>query len=66
MAEHKNLASLFTDIAGAIREKTGDEALIVADNFPQAIAAISTGSPPKYSSNAFAGIMGLSHIPMRP
>lgn len=40
---HETLTSLFEDIADAIREKTGSEAEIVADEFPEAIAAIPTG-----------------------
>lgn len=39
---HSTLASLFTDIAKAIRSKTGSSASIVADQFPDAIAAIDT------------------------
>ena len=42
MARH-NLSSLFSAIAAAIRAKTGSTAAIVADNFPEAIAAIPTG-----------------------
>ena len=34
---HTSLSSLFTDIANAIREKTGNTASIVADNFPNVI-----------------------------
>ena len=37
---HSTLASLFTDIAKAIRSKTGGTASIVADNFPTAISSI--------------------------
>lgn len=40
---HETLTSLFEDIADAIREKTGSEESIVADEFPEAIAAIPTG-----------------------
>ena len=44
--KHSSLTALFTDIADAIREKTGDTATIVADDFPDAIRerlqAIST------------------------
>lgn len=43
MPNHTSLASLFGDIADAIRAKTGSAASIVADNFPSAIAAISGG-----------------------
>ena len=34
---HSSLTALFSDIANAIREKTGDTALIVADDFPGVI-----------------------------
>ena len=40
---HTTLTSLFSDIADAIRGKTGSSATIVADNFPTAIANIPTG-----------------------
>ncbi len=40
---HATLASLFGDIADAIRAKTGSQADIVADDFPSAISAISGG-----------------------
>ena len=40
---HTTLTSLFTDIAGAIRSKTGDSAEIKADDFDTAIKAIKTG-----------------------
>ena len=40
MPNHTSLASLFTDIADAIRGKTGDSAALVADDFPTAIASI--------------------------
>lgn len=40
---HATLTSLFSDIADAIRGKTGSSAAIVADNFPTAIASIPTG-----------------------
>lgn len=35
--KHTTLAALFTDIANAIREKTGDTASIIADDFPGVI-----------------------------
>ena len=44
MPNHTSLASLFTDIANAIRSKTGSSATIVADNFPTAISNIPTGT----------------------
>jgi len=40
---HSNLTSLFTDIADAIRAKTGSSDPIVADQFPEAIEGISGG-----------------------
>lgn len=40
---HETLTSLFSDIADAIRAKTGSESDIVADDFPDAISAISGG-----------------------
>lgn len=40
---HSTLTSLFSDIADAIRGKTGSSATIVADDFPTAIANIPTG-----------------------
>ena len=40
---HTTLTSLFSDIADAIRAKTGDSGTIVADNFPTAIANIPSG-----------------------
>ena len=43
---HATLTSLFSDIADAIRAKTGSQATIVADNFPTAIAAIPQGGSP--------------------
>ena len=42
MPNHTSLASLFGDIADAIRAKTGGSAQIVADDFPNEIAAIPT------------------------
>lgn len=39
---HETLTGLFTDIAGAIRSKTGETGTIVADQFPDAISAIDT------------------------
>lgn len=43
MAKHTTLASLFSDIAAAIRAKTGKTDKLVADDFPTAIAGITTG-----------------------
>ena len=42
--KHDTLNSLFTDIADAIREKTGSTEKIVADDFPEVIATIETGA----------------------
>lgn len=44
MAVHQTLTSLFSAIADAIRGKTGGSDPIVADNFPEAIAGISSGT----------------------
>lgn len=44
MAVHQTLTSLFSAIADAIRGKTGGSDSIVADNFPEAIAGISSGT----------------------
>lgn len=41
---HTTLASLFTDIANAIRAKKGTSAAIVADDFPTEIANLPSGS----------------------
>lgn len=43
MPNHTSLASLFGDIADAIRAKTGGAAQITADDFPTAIAGIAAG-----------------------
>jgi hypothetical protein len=43
MATHTTLQGLFTAIANAIRAKTGGTAQIVADQFPEEIAAIEAG-----------------------
>lgn len=43
MATHNTLTSLFTDIADAIRAKTGNSEPIVADNFPAEIAGLRGG-----------------------
>ena len=56
MATHTTLASLFSDIANAIRAKTGKSGQIIADNFPTEIAAIETGVDTD-DANATAGDM---------
>lgn len=43
---HTTLRGLFSDIADAIRAKTGGTEDIVADSFPTAISAIPTGRQP--------------------
>ena len=45
--KHATLAALFTDIADAIREKTGDIGTIVADDFPDVIREMLQVAPPK-------------------
>ena len=42
MAEYTALAPLFTDIANAIRSKTGETGAITANSFPEKIAALSS------------------------
>ena len=49
---HTTLTSLFSDIADAIREKTGSTEDIVADEFPDAIAEISGGDGGAYDITA--------------
>ena len=44
---HASLTALFDDIADAIREKTGDTATIVADDFPDVIRDSLQIAPPK-------------------
>lgn len=55
MANHATLTSLFSDIAKAIRSKTGGTASIVADNFPDAIDSIVTLSGGSSDATATAG-----------
>ena len=55
---HASLTALFADIADAIREKTGDTATIVADDFPDVILErLQAAPPPPYltfkSPNSF-------------
>lgn len=48
MAEtYSTLAALFTDIADAIREKTGETDSIIADDFPDVIRDSLQIAPPK-------------------
>ena len=54
---HTTLTSLFTDIAGAIRSKTGDSAEIKADDFDTAIEAIPTGGGGgEFTTEQFLGV----------
>ena len=53
---HTTLTSLFTDIAGAIRSKTGDSAEIKADDFDTAIEAIQTGGGGGYTAEQLLGV----------
>ena len=53
---HTTLTSLFTDIAGAIRSKTGDSAEIKADDFDTAIEAIPTGGGGGYTAEQMLGL----------
>ena len=53
---HTTLTSLFTDIAGAIRSKTGDSAEIKADDFDKAIEAIPTGGGGGYTVRQLLGL----------
>lgn len=48
--KHASLDALFTDIANAIREKTGDTATIVADDFPDVIREKLQVIPPLVTS----------------
>ena len=54
--KHETLTSLFTDIAGAIRSKTGDSAKIKADDFDTAIEAIPTGGGGGYTTEQILGL----------
>ena len=53
---HTTLTSLFTDIAGAIRSKTGDSAKIKADDFDTAIEAIPTGGGGGLTAEQLLGV----------
>lgn len=52
---HSTLTSLFSDIADAIRAKTGDSGTIIADNFPTAITAIPSGGGGPSNVSYFSG-----------
>ena len=53
---HTTLTSLFTDIAGAIRSKTGNSEEIKADDFDTAIEAIPTGGGGEYTTEQLLGV----------
>lgn len=55
---HTTLGELFSDIADAIRDKTGDDGLLIADNFPAAIALIPTGGSTHEDGVVFLDIDG--------
>lgn len=55
MATHTTLSNLFSDIADAIRAKTGSAEEIVADNFPTAIAALNPLQTATGLASAFDG-----------
>ena len=59
---HTTLTSLFTDIAGAIRSKTGDSAEIKADDFDTAIEAIPTGGGGGYTVNQLLGLEPINSL----
>lgn len=55
--KHETLTSLFTDIADAIRSKTGETASIKADDFDTAIEAIPTGGGGgEFTAEQFLGV----------
>ena len=60
MPNHTSLASLFSDIADAIRAKTGSSDQIVADNFPTAIADIPTGTIDSVTATPSTNVGSLS------
>lgn len=53
MAVHKTLTALFADIAAAIRTKGGTTAQIVADAFPEAIAAMPAIGLKEYAESGW-------------
>ena len=60
--KHETLTSLFTDIAGAIRSKTGNSAEIKADDFDTAIEAIPAGGGGGYTTEQVLGIDPIDSI----
>ena len=59
---HTTLTSLFTDIAGAIRSKTGNSAEIKADDFDTAIEAIPTGGGGGYTTEQLLGLEPINSL----
>lgn len=55
MAVHETLTALFADIAAAIRTKGGTTAQIVADAFPEAIAAMPAIGLKEYAESGWPG-----------
>lgn len=51
---HETLTELFTDIADSIREKTGSNGLIVADEFPNEIINIPSGGGKRHTGHVDA------------
>ena len=67
MAEYTALAPLFTDIANAIRSKTGETGQITANNFPDKISSIPFfssmfSSKCKYNSDASSGDIYVTNL----
>lgn len=62
MATHTTLSNLFSDIADAIRAKTGGAASIVADDFPTAISGISTGEEANLQSKSVTPSTSLQSV----
>lgn len=63
MAEYTALAPLFTDIANAIRSKTGETGAITANQFPNKISSIPIFSLSPYNqTNVSKGIIFLGWI----
>lgn len=67
MPNHTSLASLFTDIADAIRARTGGSTQITADDFPTAIAAIPSFNVAKTTATG-SGLRSISfsNLPGQP
>lgn len=69
MPNHTSLASLFGDIADAIRAKTGGSAQITADDFPTAIAGITSlrvGTKTITTSSSSIAEINFTDLPAEP